>query len=95
MFATKDTYDLLHHLKTWIEADITLTPKREYTSPLGKRSSDEQYRRALSSIKSRALVMPGLTDLYFPPADSAFEVQNLANATLAVIPCESLFVSCR
>lgn len=30
--------------------------------------------------------MPGLTDLYFPPEDSAFEVEHLVKGKLEVIP---------
>jgi homoserine O-acetyltransferase len=31
-------------------------------------------------------VMPCETDLYFPPADNAFEVSQMLNAELKVIP---------
>lgn len=32
---------------------------------------------ALKSIRAKVLVMPGRTDLYFPPDDSRFEVKNM------------------
>ena len=42
--------------------------------------------QALGAIRARALVMPGETDLYFPPADSAYAVERMPNARLRIIP---------
>lgn len=33
------------------------------------------FELAMKSIKAKTLVLPGKTDLYFPPEDSAHEVQ--------------------
>lgn len=63
----RDSNNLIHHLNTWLHADITCTPNRSFgADPKDGRSSNEKYQDALRSIKARALVMPGLTDLYFP-----------------------------
>ena len=41
--------------------------------------------KALGAIEAKAIVMPASTDLYFPPADNAFEVKHMPNATLRVV----------
>jgi len=41
---------------------------------------------ALQAIRARVLLMPGRTDLYFPPADNAAELPHLAQAELRPIP---------
>ena len=77
-FLPKDANNLLAMLWTWQNGDI---------------SDNEQYRgdlkRALGAIKAKAYVMPGQTDLYFPPEDSQFEVEHMPNATL--IPFASIW----
>ncbi|HTJ27119.1 MAG TPA: alpha/beta fold hydrolase [Candidatus Limnocylindria bacterium] len=74
-FLPKDANNLLAMLWTWQHGDI---------------SDNELYRgdltKALGAITARAYVMPGQTDLYFPPEDSAFEVQHMPNAELIPIP---------
>ena len=35
------------------------------------------FKKAMQGIKAKALVMPGKTDLYFPPEDSEIEVANM------------------
>ncbi len=74
-FLPKDANNLLAMLWTWQNGDI---------------SDNEMYhgdfRKALGAIKARAYVMPGRTDLYFPPEDSEFEVANMPNAELVPVP---------
>lgn len=74
-FLPKDANNLLAMLWTWQHGDI---------------SANEMYggdlRRALGAIKAKAFVMPGQTDLYFPPEDSEFEVAHMPNARLIPIP---------
>jgi len=74
-FLPKDANNLLTMLWTWQNGDI---------------SANEIYGgdfvRALGAIKAKTYVMPGATDLYFPVADSEFEVANMPNATLIPIP---------
>ncbi len=75
-FLSKDANNLLALLWTWQNADI---------------SGDPQYggdfEKALAGIKAKAIVMPGSSDLYFPPADSEYEVKHMPNAELRV--CET------
>jgi len=77
-FLPKDPNNLLTMLWTWQNGDI---------------SDNELYggdfKKALGAIKAKAYVMPGRTDLYFPPEDSEFEVANMPNAEL--VPLESIW----
>lgn len=66
-----DANNLLTKIWTWQHADV---------------SDNVNYRgdfaAALRSIRARAIVMPCSTDLYFPPEDSAREVQLMRHAEL-------------
>lgn len=74
-FAACDANDVLAMLWTWQHADI---------------SDNDLYAgdfdKALGAIRARAIVMPGATDLYFPPEDNAAEVAAMPNAELLPIP---------
>ena len=74
-FLPKDANNLLTMLWTWQNGDI---------------GDNELYRgdfkKALGAIKAKAYVMPGQTDLYFPPEDSQFEVANMPNAKFLAVP---------
>ncbi len=74
-FLRRDANNLLAMLWSWQHADISANDT--YKGDLGQ---------ALGAITARALVMPGQTDLYFPPEDSALEVRQMPNAELRVIP---------
>jgi homoserine O-acetyltransferase len=69
-----DANDLLAMLATWECADISQN-----------NSFDGDFVRCLESISARAIVMPCRTDLYFPPEDSALEVNAMPNAQLRVL----------
>ncbi len=73
-----DANDLLAMLWSWQNADI---------------SANELYggdlNRALGAIKAKAIVMPGRTDLYFPPEDNELEVARMPNAEFR--PIESIW----
>ncbi|KAI1437283.1 homoserine acetyltransferase [Xylaria sp. CBS 124048] len=60
---SKDPDNMLTMLDTWQSADC---------------SNQDRYKGdfelAMKSIKARTLVLPGKTDLYFPPEDSQYEV---------------------
>ena len=64
--------------ETWQNADI---------------SANEVYKgdfaAALGAITARAIVMPGRTDLYFPPEDNEIEVSMMPNAEFR--PIESIW----
>ena len=69
-----DANDLLAMLATWDAFDV---------------SANEQFGgdfdAALGAIRARTIVMPGSSDRYFPPEDSAEEVRRIAGAELRVI----------
>ena len=74
-FLPKDPNNLLAMLWTWQNGDIS-----------ANEFYGGDYRAALGAIKAKAYVMPGATDLYFPPEDSENEVANMPNATYVPIP---------
>lgn len=58
-------------------------------------SDQEPYNKnlelAMKSIKAKTLVLPGETDLYFPPEDSEYEVQHMAKGVGQCIPFPSIW----
>ncbi len=75
LFGSFDPRDLMALLATWQNTDVSQCP-----------GFGGDLKKALSAIRARALVMPGQTDLYFPPEDSAAAVEQMPNARLLVIP---------
>jgi homoserine O-acetyltransferase len=75
LFLAKDANNLLAMLWTWQHGDI---------------SDNELYHgdfaRALAAIRSKARIMPGQTDLYFPTEDSQIEVAHMPDAKLIPFP---------
>jgi homoserine O-acetyltransferase len=74
-FLVKDANNLLTMLWTWQQGDVGKTP-----------GFNGDTAAALASIKAKALVMPAAKDLYFPPEDEEWEVSQMKNAELRVIP---------
>lgn len=74
-FLPKDPNNLLAMLWTWQNGDISAND-----------IYGGDFPKALGAIKARAYVMPGQTDLYFPPEDSQFEVRHMPNAEYIPIP---------
>jgi homoserine O-acetyltransferase len=70
-----DANNLLSQLHTWQSADLAKTP-----------GFDGDLARALRAIRARAVLSPAETDLYFPPADMAWEAAQMPNAELRTIP---------
>jgi len=68
---TWDANDLLAMLWTWQQGDISANDL-----------FGGDFERALGAIKSRAILMPCTTDLYFPPEDNEIEVRHMPNAEL-------------
>jgi homoserine O-acetyltransferase len=68
-----DANNLLAKIRTWQLADIS-------DNTIYRRD----FKRALTAIRARAIVMPCSTDLYFPPDDSAIEVARMPNARLRI-----------
>src|SRR5262249_42446456 len=58
-FLTKDANNLLTMLWTWQNGDLS-----------ANELYNGNFAKALGAIKAKAYVMPGQTDLYFPPEDS-------------------------
>jgi homoserine O-acetyltransferase/O-succinyltransferase len=79
--ANWDANDLLAKLATWQAGDISAGPV-----------FGGDIRRALGAIRARAILMPCTQDLYFPPADNAFEAAHMQNAELR--PYESPWGHC-
>jgi homoserine O-acetyltransferase len=75
MYLSRDAGNLVAMIRSWQACDVGAT-----------RGGD--YGAAMRSIVARALVMPGRTDLYFPPEDSELEVALLPEARLEVIPSD-------
>ncbi len=75
LFLSRDAGNLMAMLWTWQHGDI---------------SANELYQgnfeRALAAITAKAIVMPGQTDLYFPPEDNEYEVAHMPNAEFRPIP---------
>ena len=69
-----DANNLLTMLDTWQRADVSNHPK-----------FNGDLKKALASISSPAIVMPGRTDMYFPPEDNEYEVSLMPNAELRII----------
>jgi homoserine acetyltransferase len=63
----KDPENLLAMLYTWQAGDCS-----------AQEPYNGDFEKAMRSIKARALVLPGQTDLYFPPEDSDYEVLNMS-----------------
>ena len=74
-FMPKDANNLLTMLWTWQNSDIS-----------ANEIYNSDFKKALGAIKAKTYVMPGQTDLYFPPEDSENEVANMPNAKLIPIP---------
>lgn len=74
-FLRRDANNLLSMLRTWRLNDVGATP-----------GFDGDLKRALGSIKAKATVMAGQTDLYFPPEDIGEEAAMIPGARFRVIP---------
>ncbi|KAE9405211.1 homoserine acetyltransferase family protein [Gymnopus androsaceus JB14] len=74
---SKDPENLLAMVYTWQAADCS---KQE--------PYNGDFRAAMQAIKAKMLVLPGKTDLYFPPEDSEIEVENMREGVgkMMVIP---------
>ncbi|MET3392798.1 homoserine O-acetyltransferase [Variovorax sp. 1140] len=68
-FLKKDANNLLAMLWSWQHGDIS-------DNPVFKGD----FKKALGTIKARAIVMPAERDLYFPVADNEWEVSHMPNA---------------
>lgn len=77
---SKDPENLLTMLHTWQTADSS-----------DQEPYNKNFELAMKSIKARTLVLPGKTDLYFPPEDSEYEVQHMTKGIGKCIPFPSVW----
>jgi homoserine O-acetyltransferase/O-succinyltransferase len=75
IYLGRDARNLVAMMRTWQEFDLSTNPEL-----------NGNYERAMRGITMPAVIMPGRTDLYFPPEDSALEVELLGLGRLSVIP---------
>lgn len=74
-FLKKDANNLLAMLWTWQNADISANPVFA-----------GDFKKALGAIKARAVVLSPEIDLYFPPEDNEWEVEQMPNAVCRRMP---------
>ncbi|KAI0155575.1 Alpha/Beta hydrolase protein [Pestalotiopsis sp. NC0098] len=63
---SKDPENMLAMLYTWQAGDVS-----------DQEPYNKDFACAMKDIKTKTLVIPGQTDLYFPPEDSEIEVENM------------------
>ena len=74
-YMRRDANNLLSMLRTWQLNDLGKTP-----------GFDGNLERALGTIKAKATIMAGQTDLYFTPEDIEAEAARIPHAQFRVIP---------
>ncbi|KAI1327803.1 Alpha/Beta hydrolase protein [Xylariaceae sp. FL0255] len=77
---SKNPENMITMLYTWQSADYS--KQEPYNGDFGA---------AMKAIKAKILVLPGKTDLYFPPEDSEFEVRCMASGTGKCIAFPSIW----
>ena len=68
-YRKRDPHNLLAMIETWLCCDVSINPMYE-----------GDYKKAMTSISAKTLVMPATTDLYFTPEDCEAEAQLIANS---------------
>lgn len=81
VFLSFDANDLISMLRTGITGNIS-----------ANSTYDDDFELALSKITARALVMPGNTDLFFPPDDNNYDALHMPNACF--LPIKSKWGHC-
>ncbi|KAM3450196.1 hypothetical protein MY3296_006305 [Beauveria thailandica] len=77
---SKDPENMVHMLHTWQAADCS-----------DQAPYDKDLEKAMAGIKAKTLVLPGKTDLYFPPEDSEYEVKCMSEGRGKCIPFPSIW----
>lgn len=75
-----DPDNLLVMLDTWQNGDISSLPQ-----------FGGDLQAAIRSIKAKTLIMPCVTDLYFPPQDSETELELFAQGQAVLQPIPSVW----
>lgn len=81
VFLTFDANDLITMLRSGITGDIS-----------NNQAYEGDFELALRNITARALVMPGSSDLFFPPQDNKYEAELMPDALF--LPIESKWGHC-
>ena len=74
-FLQCDANNLLSQARTWQTHNVGDSP-----------GLDGDWQKALSTVSAKVMLMPGQTDLYFPPEDSRAEADCLQNVVYRPIP---------
>jgi len=77
---SKDAENMLVMLYTWQSGDVS-----------SQEPYNGDFKAAMQGIKAKALILPGKTDLYFPPEDSEIEVENMRPGVGECIPFPSIW----
>lgn len=74
-FLQCDANNLLSQARTWQTHNVGDSP-----------GFDGDWQKALGTVSAKVMLMPGQTDLYFPPEDSRVEADCLQNVIYRPIP---------
>lgn len=74
-FLQCDANNLLSQARTWQTHNVGDSP-----------GFDGDWQKALGTVSAKVMLMPGQTDLYFPPEDSRAEADCLPNVVYRPIP---------
>lgn len=74
-FLQCDANNLLSQARTWQTHNVGDSP-----------GFDGNWQKALGTVSAKVMLMPGQTDLYFPPEDSRAEADCLPNVVYRPIP---------
>lgn len=77
---SKDPENILTMLHTWQDGDCS-----------NQEPYNGDFEAAMKAIKTKTLVLPGKTDLYFPPEDSEYEVECMSPGVGKCIPFPSIW----
>jgi homoserine O-acetyltransferase len=75
LFLARDANNVLSMIETWEHADISANAE-----------FGGDFEAALGAITATTVLLPGQTDLYFPPEDNERECERLAAGRVRTIP---------
>lgn len=75
--------------ENWDPEDLLTLARMWQASDVGSVDSSGDYQKVLKQVTAKVLVMPCVSDQYFPPEDGENEVKHLKNGRFA--PIESVW----